>query len=176
MRALLVGEQIIDIRKGGIREPGRAFDLASDRFFLFPTVEHQEADLLKPAYRAWVDPVLARRDGGIIIGGWAEVVHHVTIEAEDQLAELGSKHIWTGEYAASRLHWKQRQPLWVLVLRAHRLVEPLVIPDAEAYHGCTSWMTLGDFPPDPYALPAEPALTDTAFAGRIAGLPEWLRP
>ncbi len=175
MRALLAGEQIIDIRKGGIREPGRAFDLASDRFFLFPTVEHQEAELLKPAYRDWVDPALARRDGAIIIGGWAEVVHHQTIDTEDQLADLESKHIWTSEYATSRLRWKPRQPLWVLVLRAHRLIEPLVIPDAETYHGCTSWMTLTDVPNDPSALASEPALTDTAFAGRLASLPDWLR-
>lgn len=175
VRALLAGEQIIDIRKGGIREPGRSFDLASDRFFLYPTVEHQEPELLKPAYREWTDPADVRSGTDILIGGWAEVVHHATISDDDELAALESRHIWSAEYAASRLHWKARDPLWVLVLRVHRLLEPVIIPDRDEYHGCTSWMTLNDLPDDPYALASEPALTDTAFAGRLANLPDWLR-
>lgn len=176
MRALIEGEQILDVRKGGIREPGRRFDLASDRFVLYPTVEHQEPELLKPAYRSWVDPALGRRDGGVLISGWADVVHHTTITEDHQLAELDSKLIWSQEYARSRLQWKAREPLWVLVLRVHRLNEPLVIPDRPGYHGCTSWLTLEDLSDDPYGYPSEPALTDTAFAGRMQNLPDWLRP
>jgi len=174
VRALLEGEQVIDLRKGGIREPGRQFDLASDRFFLYPTVEHQEPDLLKAAYRDWVDPAPVRRAGQIVIGGWADVIAHATIDDDAALATLDSKHIWTDAYAQSRLNWKARQPLWVLVLRVHRLLEPIAIPDRSEYHGCTSWMSLADMPADPYALPSEPVLSDTAFAGKLAGLPEWL--
>ena len=176
VRALLAGEQILDIRKGGIREPGRRFNIASDRFFLFPTIEHQEPALLKPAYRSWVDPRDARRDETIVIGGWAEVAHHVTISDEEHLAALDSKHIWASAYAATRLHWKRQAPLWILVLRVHRLLDPIVIPDRAGYHGCTSWVALDDFPEDPYELPSEPALTDTAFTGRVANLPSWLQP
>ena len=48
MRALLAGEQILDLRKGGIREEGRHFALRSTRVWLYPTVEHQERELVRP--------------------------------------------------------------------------------------------------------------------------------
>ena len=51
MRALLEGEQILDVRKGGLREDGRHFALHSQRLWLYPTAEHQKPELLKPAYR-----------------------------------------------------------------------------------------------------------------------------
>lgn len=176
VRALLAGEQILDVRKGGLRELGRTFDLASDRFFLFPTVEHQAAELLKPAYRDWVDPTPVRQGDAIVIAGWAEVVHHCTIRDEEQLAALDSKLIWTPEYASTRLRWRRHTPLWILVLRVHRLLDPIVVPDHAEYHGCTSWVTLDALPEDPSSVPSEPALTDTAFAGRVANLPSWLQP
>lgn len=176
VRALLEGEQILDIRKGGLREAGRHFDLPTSRFFLYPTVEHQVSELLKPAYRDWIDPAQFRHGTDIVIGGWADVVHHATITESAELDAIDGKLIWTPEYAQTRLNWKARDPLWVLVLRAYRLREPIVIPDREAYHGCTSWLTLADLPDDPFTLPSEPALTDTAFAGRLANLPDWLQP
>ena len=39
VRALLTGEQILDVRKGGIREEGRHFGIRSTRLWLYPTVE-----------------------------------------------------------------------------------------------------------------------------------------
>ena len=35
VRALAEGEQLVTLRKGGIREPGKHFALDHDRFFLF---------------------------------------------------------------------------------------------------------------------------------------------
>ena len=55
MRALLEGEQILDVRKGGLHEDGRHFAMQSTRFWLYPTAEHQRPELLKPAYRHTVD-------------------------------------------------------------------------------------------------------------------------
>ena len=42
-----------------LREDGRHFRVASERFYLYPTTEHQKTDLLKPAYRRWIDLVTA---------------------------------------------------------------------------------------------------------------------
>jgi len=61
VHALLEGEQIVDLRKGGIREDGRHFELPARRMWLYPTAEHQRAELLKPAYRHWVDLATARQ-------------------------------------------------------------------------------------------------------------------
>ena len=49
-QAMQSGKQILLIRKGGIREEGGAFTIADDTFFLMPTYEHQNADLLQPEW------------------------------------------------------------------------------------------------------------------------------
>jgi hypothetical protein len=168
--ALLEGEQIVDIRKGGIREEGRHFALRSTRCWLYPTVEHQKAELLKPAYRHRVDGGTDPRDGEIRIDGWADVVGVAKLTEPEHLEALDSRLIWSGDYASSRLSWKRRDPLWVLVLRAHRLVEPLTMPFRDEYAGCSSWVDLAALPDDPAMLPSEPALSDTAFKARLRGV------
>lgn len=177
VHALLAGEQIVDVRKGGLREEGRHFGVAASRCWLYPTAEHQRAELLKPAYRHWLDLAPAAPVGEpITIRGWAEVVDHLTVTEPDVLAAAGGKWIWTPDYAASRLRWKRRDPLWVLVLRAHRLVEPVTVPWDAAYGGCTSWVTLAGLPDDPASLPSVPALSDDAFAARRKGVLDALGP
>ena len=51
VRALAEGEQLITLRKGGIREPGKAFRLAHERFFLYPTFDHQAGDLVRESHQ-----------------------------------------------------------------------------------------------------------------------------
>lgn len=169
IRALLAGEQILDLRKGGIREEGRHFALQATRVWLYPTVEHQERDLVRTAYQRWIDD--SERDApperAIRVEGWADVVGVARLTEPDDLAKIDGKFIWTGEYAASRLSWKRRDALWVLALRAHRLAEPITVPFREEYGGCTSWVDLAELPDDPGSLPSEPALSDGAFAARL---------
>jgi len=169
VRALLAGEQILDVRKGGIREEGRHFGLDSNRFWLYPTVEHQEPALLKPAYQRWVDEEVAAAPPAraIRVAGWADVVEMATVTEAEALEAIDGKLIWTLDYAQSRLKWKSRDPLWVLALRVHCLDEPIVVPFREEYAGCTSWVDLEGLPDDPAAVPSEPALTDMAFEGRL---------
>lgn len=175
VHALLEGEQIVDIRKGGLREDGRHFDLPARRFWLYPTAEHQRPELLKAAYRHTIDLADAAPVGEpITLRGWADVVDVVTITEPEHLAALGGKLVWTDEYAASRLKWKKRDPLWVLVLRVHRLREPLTVAWNDAYGGCTSWVTLERIPADPASLPSDPVLSDVAFEARRKGVLETL--
>jgi hypothetical protein len=175
VHALLEGEQVIDLRKGGIREDGRHFELSSRRLWLYPTAEHQRGELLKPAYRHWMDLATASPVGeGITIGGWADVTDVATISEPEHLDAIASKLIWTDDYAASRLKWKKRDSLWVLVLRAHRLDEPITVSWDEAYGGCTSWVNLAGLPADPGSLASHPALSDVAFASKQKGVRESL--
>ncbi len=51
VRALAEGEQLLTLRKGGIREPEKHFKLDYDRFFLYPTFDHQRADLVRESHR-----------------------------------------------------------------------------------------------------------------------------
>jgi hypothetical protein len=168
VRALLAGEQILDVRKGGLHEDGRHFGLHATRLWLYPTAEHQRPELLKPAYQRWIEDSPASPPGEPIrIDGWADVVGVATLTDPDALAEIGSKFIWTLGYADSRLKWKRRDPLWVLALRAHRLAEPITVPWREEYGGCTSWVDLDGLPDDPSALESEPALSDESFSSRL---------
>jgi hypothetical protein len=170
VRALLAGEQLLDLRKGGLREEGRHFDLQATRCWLYPTVEHQQPELLKPAYRRWVHETQAAApsERGVQIDGWADIVGSVMVTEPDELSRLASKFIWTGDYAGSRLSWKRRDPLWVLALRAQRLVEPVTLPWRDEYAGCSSWVELAGLPDDPRELPHEPALSDEGFDTRLS--------
>jgi hypothetical protein len=175
VHALLEGEQIVDVRKGGLREAGRHFDLPARRFWLYPTAEHQRAGLLKPAYRHWVDLAgAAPVEQPITVRGWADVVDVANVTDAAHLEALDSKLIWAADYAATRLSWKPRDPLWVLVLRVYRLHEPLTVEWDGAYGGCTSWVTLAGLPDDPASVPAEPVLSDVAFEGKRKGVLEAL--
>lgn len=185
VQALLAGEQIVDLRKGGIREPRRGgdgtstrgFDLAARRAWLYPTAEHQRAELLRPGYRHWIDLAPAAPVGeAITIHGWADVVATATLTAPEHLEALDGRTIWTLDYAQSRLSWKPRDPLWLLVLRVHRLDEPVSVEWSDAYGGCTSWVELEGLPPDPVHAPSTPALSDAAFEARLKGLRDALAP
>ena len=56
VRALAEGEQLLTLRKGGIREPDKHFQLEHDRFFLYPTFDHQRTDLVRESHRPELSP------------------------------------------------------------------------------------------------------------------------
>ena len=174
VQALLEGEQVLDLRKGGLREDGRHFDVPSRRFWLYPTAEHQRPELLKAAYRRWTDTAAAAPVGEpITLAGWADITDLATITEPEHLAALDSKSIWTDDYAQSRLRWKKRDPLWVLVLRVYRLLEPVTVPWHDEYGGCTSWVELGGLP-DLDTVDSEPVLSEVAFDTKRKGVREAL--
>lgn len=170
VQALLEGEQIIDIRKGGLREVGRHFAIQSTRLWLYPTVEHQKPVLLKPAYQRWVASTAAAAppERAIRVEGWADVVGVATVAEPDVLDALDGKVVWSREYVESRYRWKARDPLHVLALRVHRLDEPITVPFRDEYGGCMSWVEL-DALPDPDQVASSPALSDAAFTARLKG-------
>jgi hypothetical protein len=175
VHALLEGEQIADVRKGGIREDGRHFDVPAPRCWLSPTAEHQKAELLKPAYAHWVDLATASPVGEpITVQGWADIVAVATITEPEHLDAIDSKLIWARDYVESRFTWKKRDPLWVLVMRVHRLAEPITVAWDESYGGCTSWVTYDGLPADPASVPGEKVLSDVAFDAKHKGLRESL--
>ena len=80
VHALLEGEQILDVRKGGLREDGRHFSVQANRLWLYPTAEHQKPELLKEPYRHWIDLAHAAPVGEpITLEGWADVVKVATV-------------------------------------------------------------------------------------------------
>lgn len=185
-RAILEGEQIITLRKGGIREEKRHFEVRYDRFVLFPTQEHQAGDYLKPAYRRFA---VAGQDAGVArssprasqgpaeghgespyavvsIEGFCEVAGTYEITEERLLDSIDTVHIWQKAYASERLKWKPRRPLLIVVLRAYVFPAPVEIPLLEAYRGCKSWVELDSQIP----MEGDPVLSDATFGAKLRNL------
>jgi hypothetical protein len=167
VKLLAEGRQVVVVRKGGIRE--KRFQVARDRFFLYPTYFHPSPDLLQPAYHADLAAVLSERppEDRVRISTFAEVDRVLTVERTEQLQALAPHYCWTPEYVDERFRWRARYPLLVLVLRAYRLAQPVELPQRPEYGGCTSWIDVVD-PVD--LSSAIPALADAEFQQRSAAI------
>ncbi len=159
VKALECGASALVVRKGGIRE--KAFAVPEARFLFFKSYEHQNPDQLKPLYHDLLRSIPERRDDGpVIFTSFAEVRGAYEISEAEELEALDPYHIWTPEYAESRLKWRPKKPLTVLVLRTYLLPEPVELPYRAEYGGCKSWISL-EKPISPAG--SHPALDDTAF-------------
>ncbi len=179
VRALAEGEQLITLRKGSMREPDQNFRLEHERFFLYPTFDHQRNDLVRESHQpelrraleegVWNDgePTLQAlaADGGlqqpdrVRIRAWAEVAGHFTITDPRCVDALSPFYVWTPDYAEKRLTWKPRHPLHVLLLRTYRIPRPVTVKVRDEYLGGRSWLELQR------ELPFEgtPVLSDDEF-------------
>jgi hypothetical protein len=159
VKALECGASALVVRKGGIRE--KAFAVPEARFLFFKSYEHQNLDQLKPLYHDLLRSIPERRDDGpVIFTSFAEVQGAYEVSETEELEALDPYHIWTPEYAESRLKWRPKKPLTVLVLRTYLLPEPVELPYRAEYGGCKSWISL-EKPISPAG--SHPALDDTAF-------------
>jgi hypothetical protein len=179
VRALAEGEQLLTLRKGGIREPDKHFQLEHDRFFLYPTFDHQRTDLVRESHRpelgraleegVWSDgePSAAAMLRGVEIHqpdrvrirAWAEVSAHYTVTDRRAVDALSPFYVWTPDYAEKRLDWKRRHPLHVVVLRTYRIPRPVTVKVRDEYGGCRSWLEITrDLP-----FEGTPVLSDEEF-------------
>ncbi len=153
------GETALVVRKGGIRE--KAFAVPKARFLFFKGYEHQKEEQLKPAYHDLLRSIPEMKDDGpVIFTSFAEVHVAYEISEAEELEALDPCHIWAHEYAESRLKWRPKKPLTVLVLRTYLLPEPVELPYRSEYGGCKSWIELAETVP---ATGARPALDDASF-------------
>jgi hypothetical protein len=166
VQALAQGQQILLMRKGGIREPGKDFRVDHSEFLLLPTYEHQREDLLKDGYQSTLRGLLVqpRPEGQITFSHWARVEEVIELSQQEKVDVLSPHHIWTNAYAQSRLHWKPKLPLAVMLLRVYRMERPVNVPALPEYRGCTSWVELLDQVP---LDGLRPVLTDRDFGRRV---------
>jgi len=167
VRALAEGRQILLLRKGGIREEGKNFRIMHPEFLLYPTYEHQREELLKPGYQPSLHQILAEspHTGTITFSHWARMADVIEVSQQEKVDDLSPHHIWTNAYAQSRLHWKPRFPLTVMLLRVYRMEQPVSVPYSSEYGGCKSWVNLTA----PVRLGhCQPVLSDSGFQSRVA--------
>ena len=173
--ALERGDTALVVRKGGIRE--KSFAVPEARFFFFKSYEHQNEDQLKPAYHDLLRSIPDRPDDGpVVLTSFAEVAGAYEVSEAEELEALDPHHVWTHEYAESRLKWRPKKPLTVLVLRTCLLPEPVELAYRTEYGGCKSFIDLLQEIP---TASARPVLDDAAF-GKLTwpafALLEGLRP
>ncbi len=165
--ALIRGEQIIILRKGGIREGKAGFRVLADRFWLFPTQFHQQGEAVTYAARRRFDEIRANGDSGesVRIQAMVELVESCELEDWTQITKLGGQHVWRESVIKERFEWGRKKAVFVLVVRVYRLRSPVSIPFISKYSGCRSWIELE--PP----MPSEglaPVLSDADFARQAA--------
>ena len=159
VEALERGETALVVRKGGIRE--KAFAVPKTRFLFFKGYEHQKSEQLKSVYHDLLRSIPERRDDGpVIFTSFAEVYGAYEISEAQELEALAPHHVWTHVYAESRLKWRPKKPLTVLVLRTHLLPEPVELEYQARYGGCKSWIELEKAVP---TAGSRPVLEDPAF-------------
>ena len=143
-QALAQGDQILLLRKGGIHEDGKDFRVIHPEFLLYPTYEHQREDLLKTGHQPALASLLEStpKSGSITFSHWARAEEIIEVEEQERVDDLSPYHIWTDQYAQSRLRWKPMLPLSILLLRVYRMERPVTVPYIKEYGGCTSWVEI----------------------------------
>jgi hypothetical protein len=139
--ALTRGEQVVLLRKGGIYEAAGEFEVEHREFLLFPTYLHQNAEMLKPQFRQRVQ----KRDaepGEIVIAAAAVVTEIIQLKSRQQMDALDDQHIWSPPLIDMRFNYRPENPLYLLIVRAYRLSQPVKIGNTPAYAGCKSWVPL----------------------------------
>lgn len=167
VKALAMGRQILLLRKGGIREEGKNFRVTYPEFLLYPTYEHQREELLKLEYQPSLSQVLAEspQKSTITFPYWARVEEVIEVSQQEKVDDLSPHYIWTNAYAQSRLHWKPRFPLSIMLLRVYHMEQPVSVPYLPEYSGCKSWVNLATRVP---LGRCQPVLSDTEFQHRVA--------
>jgi hypothetical protein len=173
VKALREGRQVLLVRKGGIREETRDFRVHAERFLLFPTYEHQRADLLQPELQADLASVLAepRDPSRVRFDTWGELTDLFDVTEPAQVEALAPFYCFSTQYAEERLRWKPRHPLLVMAVRASRLATPLELAARPEFGGCKSWLTLDE---DIALSGLTAAVDDATYAARVAAVREAL--
>ena len=165
--ALARGEQILILRKGGLREGKEGFQVEQPEFLIFPTLFHQQRESVLPAAQKRFDeiaPGLAPAHR-LRLECFARVVAWQRLESLAAAERLRGQHVWRDEVVAERFDWGRARQIHALAVRVYRLAAPVELPMRPEYGGCKSWVELDR---DISIEGATPALDDQAFSERLA--------
>ena len=140
--ALASGDQLFLLRKGGIREINRSFELPHRRFLLYPTHFHEADSLLKPKFQHLVDSNDSVARETVVFKAFAEVADVLSVNDADVLDTLSELHIWSDEFVSKRIAWKPRHAADLIVLKTYTLPTPVRMPVEPHHKGCKSWVEI----------------------------------
>ncbi len=147
-KALEDGNQTILLRKGGILEYKKGFEIRQKSFLLFPTLEHQAEEYLQSKYLQTYDLLLRGNKSEDIQNKANTVLVLARIEAiqefhnHELLPKLEKYHIWNEKYVNMRMNYNPKKPMNALLLRIYKLPQPISIDVKPEWAGCKSWIDI----------------------------------
>lgn len=147
-KALEDGNQTILLRKGGILEYKKGFEIRQKSFLLFPTLEHQAEEYLQSKYLQTYDLLLRGNKSQDIQNKTNTLWVLARIEAiqefhdHEMLPVLEKYHIWNEKYVNMRMNYNPKKPMNALLLRAYKLPHPISIDVNPEWAGCKSWIDI----------------------------------
>lgn len=167
---LAQGEIVALVRKGGIHERrGRLFELRYQRFYLFPSFEHQELGRLHPDLRTGTVP--QPTEGVHTISHWAQVKGAWQVADQESLRDFAN---WSGFQGHSEdevmARWSYREQGWVqiILMQVFALPTPLILPRSARYGGCRSWIDLESGSSEQGLQQAQSVLDPTIIDARLS--------
>ncbi|MBI4657281.1 MAG: DUF1802 family protein [Verrucomicrobia bacterium] len=160
------GEQIIILRKGGIREDRGGFQVEHSQFLLFPTLFHQQRESVIPSAQQRFDEIAPRfpDPSQLRLDYFAEVVSWRRLESLAVAERLRGQHFWRDEVIRQRFDWGKEKNIHALAVRVCRLRKTVTLPMLPSYGGCRSWIELAsDIPTED----ASPVLSPESFAEKL---------
>ena len=161
-KALEDGKQMLLLRKGGIMEYRKGFEVKHNEFLLYPTFEHQSVESIKVEYKEKLKEILEKQNkynnnnrkeidkdnknfntsSNNIIKLLAKVEDVIEISDKLILSELRDYHIWSDEYVTMRMNYNPSKPMSILLLRIYKLRKPLIVDINDTWAGCKSWIDI----------------------------------
>jgi hypothetical protein len=143
-KALEEGRQVVLLRKGGILEYRRGFEVKHDKFLLFPTFEHQSKVHLQADYAEKLDQVLKNQpaEGSNKITAYAQAVEIKEITDRAALKLVEKYHVWNESYVNARMDYNPKKPMSVILLRVFKLGKSIIVDTKPEWAGCKSWIPL----------------------------------
>jgi hypothetical protein len=147
-KALEDGNQTILLRKGGILEYKKGFEIRQKSFLLFPTLEHQAEEYLQSKYLQTYDLLLRGKKSQDTQNKTNTLWVLARIEAiqefhdHEMLPVLEKYHIWNEKYVDMRMNYNPKKPMNALLLRVYKLPQPISIDINPEWAGCKSWIDI----------------------------------
>ncbi|HTN43994.1 MAG TPA: DUF1802 family protein [Nitrospiria bacterium] len=175
LRALAEGRQVLLLRKGGLIENTARFKVEHTEFFIYPTYLHQQRRGIIPAWRKYLDQILAAPPpkGEVHLTHYAVVQQMFKITEPERIKTLSAFHVLNEHEVRKRFFYGQAPGLNLVLLRVFQLAESFRIPVQPSYAGCRSWVDLGQEIP---TSRCRPVLGDDTFAMKARRIAARLNP
>ena len=156
---MLRGETSLIFRKGGIAEGRDGFRFQHERFFVFPTFFHEQADRLR------IDvPTVEPEPNIVSFSAYIHVEFTRWIEDLNLLQPLSDLHILKLEVLEERFAYDDPKGLHLAMIRVFSVTPVWSLSFQKSFGGCRSWVEL---PEPPAELRFTPAISDAEHAARL---------